>query len=292
MPAVRLPGTNVFAHSSLKRCRPHAIALAIAVALSSCGGGGGEDDAPSTAPAAARAVEQSDLQVAQGVYGNGSRIPDGFYTGPAASGQDHVSTVHLKNTDIDASLSALHPQYELCTNDWNQAVDWSEASAQSAPQYADLVATNDDARYFEFDRVRGGEPQFHVRTRIFKCAYLDRATADLRAAIGSAGQLNQRPLTAADLRTLSEYLWQFTSYNNFGHVVLKSSGATTGSALAHTLIMGELVRNGLSTGCDRIDVIAWRHTADSTSGALELDVQTLWSFGARESGGAAQLCAE
>lgn len=278
------------AYSSFKRCRSHAIALAMTVALGSCGGGGGDDDAPSTATAAARAVEQSDLQIAQGVYGNGSRTPAGFYAQPAASGQTHVSTVHLKNTDLDASLTAPHPQYELCTNDWNQAADWSESIAQSAPQYADLVATNDDARYFEFDRVRDGEPQFYLRTRIFKCAYLDRATADLRTPTGSAGQLNQRPLTAADLRTLSEYLWQFTSYNNFGHVVLKSSGTTTGSGLTYTLIMGKLVRNGLSAECDRIDVIAWRHTADSTSGALELDVQTLWSFGAQESGGVAQLC--
>lgn len=286
-------------HSSFKRCRLHAIAFAMTFAMSSCGGGDGNSPAPNSAAAAARAVEQSDLQIAQGVYGNGSRTPADFYVDPAVPGQIHISTAHLKNTDLDASLSASHPQHELCTNDWNQAMDWSESSAQSAPQYADLVATNDDARYFEFDRVRlggssgepPGGPQFYLRTRVFKCTYLDRATADLRNAIGSAGQLNQRPLTATDLRTLSEYLWQFTPYNNFGHIVLKSSGTTTGTALTHTLVMGKLVRNGLSSSCDRIDVIAWRHTADASSGALELGIETLWSFGASDSGGAAQLCA-
>lgn len=283
----------MFTLSSFKRYRLRAIALAMTLAMSSCGGGGGEGNppAPDSAATAARAVEQSDLEIAQGVYGSGSRTPADFYTDAAVPGQSHVSTAHLKNTDLDASLAAPHPQYELCTNDWNQAMDWSESSAQDAPQYANLVATNDDARYFEFDRVRTGEPQFYLRTRVFKCTYLDRATADLRTAVGSAGQLNRRPLTAADLRTLSEYLWQFTSYNNFGHVVLKSSGTTTGTAVTHTLIMGKLVRNGLSAGCDRIDVIAWRHTADASSGALDLGIQTLWSFGARESGGAAQLCA-
>lgn len=279
--------------SPFKHCRSHTVALAMAFALGSCGGGGGDAATP-TSPAAvapARAVEQSDLEIAQGVYGNGSRTPTGFHEDAAPSGVGPVSTAHLKNTDLDASLSAPHPQHELCTNDWNQAMDWSESSAQNAPQYANLVATNDDARYFEFDRIRQGDPQFYLRARIFKCAYLDRATADLRTAIGAAGQINQRPLTAADLRTLSEYLWQFTAYNNFGHVVLKSSGATTGTVLTHTLIMGKLVRDGLSASCDRVDVIAWRHSADARSGELQLAIETLWSFGAREIGGVAQLCA-
>jgi hypothetical protein len=62
---------------------------------------------------------------------------------------------------------------------------------------------------------------------------------DLRSPEGDAGRFNQRPLTAAELRTLSEYLWLFTSYNNFGHAVLKSNGATNATALTHTLIIGE-----------------------------------------------------
>lgn len=279
---------RTFTHSRL-----HAAALAATLALSSCGGGG-SGDGGATASAATtppRPVEPSDLQIAQSLYAGSERTPAGFYDDPAPSGQSHVSTVHLKNTDVDASLPSAHPQHELCTNDWNQALDWSESIAQGNQQYADLVATTDDARYFEFGRVRQGEPQFYLRSRIFKCSYVDRATADLRSPAGSAGQLNQRPLTAADLRTLSEYLWRFTSYNNFGHAVLKSSGATTSSALTHTLIIANLTRGGLSATCDRIDVIAWHHSADTTTGALQLDIQTLWSFGARASTGAASLCA-
>jgi len=137
--------------------------------------------------------------------------------------------------------------------------------------------------------VRPGEPQFYVRSRVFKCAYLDRSDANLRIGHGPAGQLNQRPISAPELRNLSEYLWQFTTYNNYGSAVLKSSGATTSGGLSHTLIIGTLVRSGLSESCDRIDVIGWRHTIDD-DGRLELDVQTLWSFGARESAGVASLC--
>ena len=121
-------------------------------------------------------------------------------------------------------------------------------------------------------------------------AYLNRATANLRAASGAAGQLNRRRLTGAELRAISEYLWQFTTYNNFGHTVLKSTGATSTSGLSHTLYIANLVRSGTSASCDRIDVQSWVHTVDSASGDLALDVRTLWSFGTRESAGVAQTC--
>jgi hypothetical protein len=265
--------------------------LAATLLLSSCGGGGSGGDVPASPAQVAppRAVDQSDLQIAQLLYAGTPRTPAGFYEDSKPSGQEHVSTVHLKNTDIDASLSAPTPQYELCTDDWNTALDWSEASAQQAAQYADLVATDDATRYYEFARSRAGDPDFYLRERVFKCAYLDRASADLRAPEGAAGQLNQRPLVADELRTLSEYLWQFTTYNNFGHAVLKSSGAAAASSLTHTLVIANLERGGMSATCDRIDVIAWRHRLDTPSGALQLDVETLWSFGAREHAGG-ELC--
>jgi len=198
--------------------------------------------------------------------------------------------MHLKNADVDAAAVAPQPLYELCTDDWNQALNWSELGAENSPQYSDLVETNDDPRFFEFGRVRQGDPTFFIRARVFKCAYLDRAAANLRAAAGPAGKLNLRPLTAAELRSLSEYLWQFTKYNNFGNAVLESSGSSTSTTLSHTLHMGVLARAGISSTCDRVDVIAWRHTLDTTTGTLQLEVTTLWSFGAREQTGAVSLC--
>jgi hypothetical protein len=269
------------------------MAVLAAVVLSACGGGGGGDSS-SPAPAASappRPVTQSDLQIAQGVYGTGPRTPAGFYSDPPPSGHDYVSTTHLKNADVDAAVVAPQPLHELCTDDWSQALEWSELGAQSSPQYSDLVETNDDPRYFEFGRVRQGDPTFYVRARVFKCAYLDRASVNLRAAAGAAGTLNRRPPTAADLHEMSEYLWQFTQYNNVGHAVLQSSGSSTTGTLTHTLHMGVLVRGALSSSCDRVDVIAWRHTLDTMTGSLQVESTTLWSFGARESAGAVSLCA-
>jgi hypothetical protein len=138
--------------------------------------------------------------------------------------------------------------------------------------------------------VREGAPQINVRQRVFKCSYVDRTTANLNADEGAAGQLNLRPLTAAELRTFSEYLWSFTPYNNYGHAVLKSEAGTAGGALTHTLYLASLVAHGMSSTCDRIEVVAWRHRLDSSTGELTLEVDTEFSFGARENNGGVELC--
>jgi hypothetical protein len=279
----------VDAHSEL-RGRWRLAALA-AIVLSACGGGGGESAAPTpSANSPPRPVTQSDLQIAQSVYGLGPRTPVGFFSDSAPSGHDYVSTMHLKNADVDAAAIAPQPLYELCTDDWNQALSWSELGAQSSPQYSDLVETNDDPRYFEFGRVRQGDPTFYIRARVFKCAYLDRAAANLRAAAGPAGMLNRRPLSATELRDLSEYLWQFTKYNNVGYAVLASSGSAGAASLSHTLHIGVLARAAISSSCDRVDVITWQHTLDTATGTLQLEMTTLWSFGAREAAGVVSLC--
>ena len=270
--------------SFLKR----AAMLLAAIALSSCGGGG-DGGAAQPATSASRPVAQSDLQIAQSLYAGAPRTPTGFYAESAPSGLSHVATMHLKNSDLGASPST-QPSHELCTNDWSQALAWSETSAQQAADYANLVETSDEARFFEFGRTRAGDPQFYMRARVFKCAYLDRSSTDLRTAAGPAGQLNHRPLSASELRTLSEYLWQFTGYNNFGHVVLKSAGDASANGFSHTLHIASLTRGGMSSSCDRIDVIAWRHDLVAATGALERSAATLWSFGARENAGVAELC--
>lgn len=268
----------------------------LALALASCGGGGGGSDssAPSAPSAGStRPIGQTDLQIAQSLYTDTARTPAGFYSEPTAQGHEFVATTHLKNADVDSSVVAPEPLHELCTNDWNEALTWSERSAQATPEYADLVDTSDEARYFEFGRVRYGAPTLYLRTRVFKCSYLDRSSANLRSSEGAAGRFNLRPLTPAALQTLAEYLWQFTAFNNAGHAVLKSTGGTSSSgALNHTLYIGTLVRQGISASCDRIDVQSWEHALNAGDGNLQLQLQTLWSFGARQSGVVAELCSK
>jgi hypothetical protein len=270
--------------------------LTATIATSSCGGGeGGGASAPSApshvAPApvaSARPVTQTDLEIAKTIYSGTPRTPAGFYVDPAPK-DEFVATEHLKNSDIEDQSG---PQHELCTNDWNEALSWSEEHAHDAQPYSDLVETNDETRFFEFGRTRASDPEFYVRQRVFKCSYVDRTAVDLRAREGAAGLLNLRPLTAAELKTLSEYLWTFTEYNNFGSAVLESSGSSGSNSFSHSLLIASLVRDGVSSGCDRIDVMDWKHIVDSSTGALTLNVETVLSFGAREGSGVVELCSQ
>lgn len=271
--------------------------LSATVATSSCGGGSGggggvtaSSSAPPSTPAhASRPVAQTNLEIARLVYEGTQRTPDDFYEDSVPSGHEYVTTAHLKSSDIDMSADAVH---ELCTDDWNEALEWSELSAQGASEYADLVETNEETRFFEFGRLRSGTPPIYQRERVFKCAYLDRSGVDLRLEEGAAGLLNQRPITASVLRQLSEYLWTYTPFNNYGHAVLKSEGAASAGTLTHTLYIASVEPKGISSTCDRIVVIAWRHTANTATGELTLDTDTELTFGARETDGLIELCSD
>ncbi|MET0988943.1 MAG: hypothetical protein ABW034_26445, partial [Steroidobacteraceae bacterium] len=196
---------------------------------------------------------------------------------------------HLKNTDL-ATVSADAAQYELCSDDWNEALAWSEEAQQRSGQYADLMATEENERYFEFGRVRSSEPDRYLRGRVFKCAYLERESSNLRQQAGNAGVLKSTPIDAESLQLLSEYLWQFTAYNNYGHAVLSSTGDSLSNSLRRTLLIANLEAAGTSSTCDLIVVEAWRHDAATVSGELTRSVEELWSFGAREASGAVELC--
>jgi hypothetical protein len=262
-----------------------AVFLAAAITLTACGGGGSDAPAASS-PVSMRPVTQTDLEIAQMLYVDSRRTPLGFYQDSAPAVPGYVATSHIKNTDVSTVTT---PEYELCTDDWNTALAWSDQVATGA-QASDLVETNTTTRYYEFGRVRSGTPQGYLRARVYRCGYLDRSNVDLSTSSSNAGQFNQRPLTADELQQLAEYLWQFTAYNNYGNSVLKSSGAITGSGMQHTLIIASLIAATDGNTCDRIQVIGWIHNVDLHTGALHLSAQSLWEFGARRNAGIVETC--
>jgi hypothetical protein len=124
-----------------------------------------------------------------------------------------------------------------------------------------------------------GQPDRYVRMRVFRCSYLDRAGVDVTAGAGFAGTLRAQPVDTTALRDLSEYLWRFTLYNNADHAVIASE--PSGAGLAHALTLASLER---AASCDRIVVREWKHTADATTGALELTMTAVREFRARRDG--------
>jgi len=273
---------------------PHCATFGAMLLLGACGGGGsaGNGAAGTTASAAqysssvTRPVTQSDAEIAALIYSDSQRTPAGFYTEVVPTFSGYIATSHLKNSDITANAST---QYELCSDDFNQALQWSE-TANSNGVNANLVGNETTDQYFEFDRVRNGTPQGYLRARVYKCSYLNRNNVDLQLAQGAAGTLNFRPLSAAALQSLVEYLWQFTSYNNFGNVVLSSSATTASSGIAHSLFIATLSSATGGSTCDTVNVIEWKHSLDTSSGALNLSVTPLWSFHAQYKQGVASTC--
>jgi hypothetical protein len=254
--------------------------------LCACGGGGGDSAAPTTTVSVSSGVTQSNNQIAALIYSDSQRTPTGFYTDSAPVFSGYVATSQLKTIDVNTNAVLQH---ELCTDDFNQALQWSETANSVSNDHATLTGDDSTARYFEFDRLRASTPQGYLRQRVYKCTYLNRSTVDLQASSGDAGVLNARPMSAATLKDLSEYLWQFTRYNNFGNVVLSSSGGGSNNSLTHSLVIATLTR-GSSGSCDAIDVVTWKHTLDTATGELSLSVTPMFGFRAQDTSGIASVC--
>jgi hypothetical protein len=282
------------------------ILIAVALLLAACGGGGGASSSSppvstnNTQPAsvstlpvsnAAPSTAAADLDLAARLYKGDARTPAGFDLESRPSNvAGTVSTRHLKNTDLASGPQAISQIYEVCTNDMAQAIDWSERQAGYQGQYSDIAEVHGDARMFEIVRVPRADVTAMIRHRVFRCDYLDRTNSDLRADAGSAGSMNQRPLTADELEKLAEYLWQFTLFNNSDYAVASSATTVDGSNIVQTIRMGQLVR-GSAGSCDTVQLMDWTHTMNSTNGSLTRTLSNVRSFQVKPASDGAASCA-
>jgi hypothetical protein len=273
--------------------------------LAACGGGGGGAAAPASStsqpaaapvtatppPASASTTSTEDLALADRLYKGTARTPDGFDVEARPSNVfGTLSTRHLKNTDFAAGPQAAGPTFEVCTNDMAQAIAWSESLATWNGQYSDLVEVREDSRMIEVIRVPRFDVTAMLRHRVFRCDYLDRSGSDLRTEAGAAGSFNQRPLNESEFEKLGEYLWQFTMFNNSDHAVVSSRVTTTGGSLVHTIRMGQLVR-GAAGACDTVQLVDWKHTMNTTTGAMTRELSAVRSYRAQSASGSTALCA-
>jgi hypothetical protein len=279
-----------------------AVSIVFAL-LAACGGGGGGGSVsapPSSSsppanvspPAAVTTpTNTADLDLAARLYKGDARTPAGFDVESRPSNvMGTLSTRHLKNTDFATGPQAMSPMYEVCTNDMAQAIDWSERQATWQGQYSDLVEVRSDEHVFEIVRVPRADVTAMIRHRVFRCDYLDRTGTDLRSDAGSAGSMNQRPLTAGELEKLAEYLWQFTLFNNADYAVESSSTSMSGNSIVQTIRMGQLVR-GSAGACDMVQVVDWTHTMNAADGSLTRALTNVRSYKVKTTSNGAESCA-
>jgi hypothetical protein len=261
----------------------HISLVALLALLASCGGTeSGTGTAAVQASTVRSGITLTDTRIAELLYAGTPRVPADFFDDAPPAGSGPVATYQLQNSQ----LGTAGARHELCTDDVNQARDWSNTVSGGAEP---LLSESTTGRYFEFQRQRNTTPVVTVRARVFRCAYADRSAVNLADVQGPAGALNLRPIDAAALRMFSEYLWNFSEYNNADNVVLASRGTPVNGSLEHEIVMAQLIRAG-SGGCDRVSVSTWRHRVDVGSGAVVREWVPLWEFGARQGTGVVTTC--
>jgi hypothetical protein len=274
--------------------------------LAACGGGGGASapsgsvsQQPASVPAPAPVVNtpppapvnNADLALAARLYKGDARTPAGFDLETRPSNVlGTLSTRHLKNTDLATGNQAISRTYEVCTNDMAEAVEWSERQASWQGQYSDLVEVNGDSHMFEIVRVPRADVTAMIRHRVFRCDYLDRSDSDLRADAGAAGSMNQRPLTAEELEKLTEYLWQFTLFNNSDYAVESSTSSASGNTITQTIRMGQIER-GSAGACDTVRISDWAHSMNTVDGTLSRSLTQVRTFKVKSTSNGAEMCA-
>lgn len=261
--------------------------LAIAAA---CGGSGSTDSSTTqavTAGSAANALPSNAVILAK-AYDNNYTVPDGFFIDERAVTTRSYTVHHV----LDTSAS-----FEECRDDLVDAQALEEADNNSRTVSGYFVTSHETERYFEFVReLAYTEDVGNVNdltspgfARVFKCDHTDRSGVDRSLLDGYSGRINPERLDAATLREFTEYLWQFRFFNTSHKKVLSSYGSGSPATLQHTLLLA-LVHSQGQEACDRVDVVEWRFSADTSSGEVSRDFERVHSFEATVSAGIPTLC--
>jgi len=253
-----------------------------------CDDGSGAPDYRSTGTSMRPELLPSNEQIIAAVYDSTYTVPEGFYVDERADTPRSYTLYHVK--DISDS-------YELCTDDYLQALDWEGADNKSRLVNGHYVTSYENEKYFEFVRelfyrddvssvVELTSPGF---ARVFKCSAVNRDGVDRNLRNSYAGTLNSRPLTTRVVREFTEYMWQFAYFEISRRKVLRSFSTERIDAFEHTLLIAFTINQGHGQ-CDRIEVVEWIFSAERSSGAITRSFHFLFAIEARLVDGAPEFC--
>ena len=250
--------------------------------LVGCGGGNGASSINNAS--SLQVAVLTDMDIASAVYYD-QRTPDGFYQEPTQSGV--FSTIaQLRNIDLLplASRSGVTAT-ELASNDFTEALNWSDTAASIQAAAYQLVDNSETELYFQFTRVNPSSPDFVQLHRVFKADVLDRSGA----SDSYLGQITAATLSAATVKQVVEYLWAFTSDNNYGNAVLTSDTRETDTAFVHVMQQATLYASN-NTNCDTIELNEVTYTVSKATGFIVKDKQLTRIITARRDGGYLEIC--
>ncbi len=249
--------------------------------LTACSGGSGSDSEERAAITNASAV---DMNIATALYYD-QRTPEGFYK-EAYQGDQFYLANHVKNIDL---LPLADRQgvtvFELTSDDFIEAMDWSEQSATLQSTYKQMVANSETLLYHQFTRVDPATPQFVHLNRVLKASVLDRngVTDTYR------GRITLASMNADDVKLIIEYLWTFTINNNYGTAVISSAINETVNDFEYVMQQARL-NSHFDGSCDTIDIYDVRYTVSKASGFILKNETLQREISAKRTGNFLEIC--
>lgn len=282
----------MLAHS-INRFFQNVSLLFLIVILSACNGA---SETSATDPAVEYSAiplsidfSNDDNVILQAVYFD-IRTPVGFYSEYYADSDTYYSTSNIKNVELLPIANRIGvARYELSTDDFTEALDWSEQAANYMPAYKQLVDNSETDLYFEFLRVDLNNPLFVHRSRVFKKSALDRSGIDLNQPDNYQGQINTQTLSAERVKMLIEYFWTYSFSNNRGNAVLTSNTIETDVSYIHVMEEAKLT-TGLVDQCDTVEIFESTYTVQKDTGDIWREQVTTREISSKRYGSNFEIC--
>jgi len=197
----------------------------------------------------------------------------------------YESTSFLKTwAERNAELGKNISDFEVCTDDKNQALNWSELYRKNyLEDDQKLLNEIETEKFFEFkynatwreykygngrsDALRGDI------LRIRKCSYLNAAGSwrdrDDNLSI-FLGIFNKRPVTTENVKELIEYDYSLFNSETRDEKILSSFSGNQGDKIKHTIYRTIIASDDLAGSwlCEKIHLMKSVYTVDKTSGEI------------------------
>ena len=264
------------------KCIRISLAGVTVLTLSACSGGSDNSSNASS-------QQSTEMVIANALYFD-KRTPANFYK-EEFQNDTFYSVSHVKNTSLlPVSARAGQAVYELASNDFTEALAWSNQAAQYQPSYQQLAANSESMLYYQFTRFDPAAPQFTNIHRVFKANVLDRSGVDRSDENASyKGRITKPGFTAADVKLIVEYLWMFTLSNNYRNAVLESYTSETEAEFVHIMKQARLNLN-YNGGCDDVEVFDVRYRIAKDSGFIWKEKVVTDSFSAKRTDSYLEIC--
>jgi len=132
-----------------------------------------------------------------------------------------VNSIYYLNAEIIKPLSeGGNGWIELSTNDKNEALSWSNSSANNSSVHWQFISEKETEKYFEFKGQNQEIKTEILLFRVHKTSYF-KPSENLAKQSDTLGIYNGI-LMADSVKELVEYLWNKKTYNLFGSKVLET----------------------------------------------------------------------